>query len=206
MGVLAAPASRRTAKLPGEPPGPWTRLLGHGHSAGLGFAEAWLASGRCQLQNAAAPGSKGYSGIILLRVGHARRGTSAGLSATIGALQTRGKLTRDLRPPCVLLVRSQPDAGCRRGPRPLVRGPYQNRHMPAGEVGALERRSAAAQRRPTQLQSRVPRTGSPWHRGVEFCPSRHRRDFVSTEEMMGPGKTHKQREQGTTLRPATPFL
>ena len=38
--------------------------------------------------------------------------------------------------------------GCRRGPHTLVRAPHQNRHLPAGEIDALERaavcRSAAA--------------------------------------------------------------
>ena len=78
--------------------------------------------------------------------------------------------------------------------------------MPAGEVDALERRTAAAQRRPTQLRSRAPRTDSPWHRGVDFCPSRHRRDFASTEEMGTQGKTHKKREHDYYLTPGDPIL
>ena len=80
--------------------------------------------------------------------------------------------------------------------------------MPAGEVGALERRSAAAQRRPTQPRSRAPRTGSPWHRGVEFCPSRHRRDFVSTEEMgtRTPGHKTTHTKNRNYLTPGDPIL
>ena len=103
-----------------------------------------------------------------------------------GALQTRRELIRDLRLPCGLLVSYTAKHGCRRGPRHLA-APTSPSTVPksarAGEVDALERRSAAAQRRPTQLRSRAPRTGSPWHRGVDFCPSRHRRGAVLRREL-----------------------
>ena len=162
------------------------------------FAPRWAYSGR--MVDTRLDGVRGQCARETLAFGaRVRRDVS-------GALLSRGDLIRNLRRPCGLLVSytSQTRVSARAAPTSPSIVPKS--YVPAGEVDALERRAAAAQRRPTQLRSRAPRTGSPWHRGVAFCPSRHRRDFVSTEEV-GPGQEpHKQREHDYYLTPGDPIF
>ena len=72
--------------------------------------------------------------------------------------------------------------------------------------GGLPQRSGAARSSGAARRGRVAHGTAVLHRGVEFCPARHRRDFVSTGGMGTQGKTHKQREHDYYLTPGDPIL
>ena len=164
------------------------------------FAPRWAYSGR--MVDTRLDGVRGQCARETLAFGaRVRRDVS-------GALLSRGDLIRNLRRPCGLLVSytSQTRVSARAAPTSPSIVPKS--YVPAGEVDALERRAAAAQRRPTQLRSRAPRTGSPWHRVeaprcrlLSLTPSPRRSTAQRALEPQGTRPHKKNRELPYARRP-----